>query len=114
MTCDGLTWYAFLKTSVVSLVLRNNDDKSRHGASSYSYNHTVLMPVLQFSLITVLIAFAIALSFLQPQTMTGADVAQPWADGPCPMIPTPQFSTKKVTRLLSSISETHSLTIMIG
>lgn len=42
---------------------------------------------------------AIVLAFLlfrAPSTMTTGVANKPWADGPCPLITTPQYATKKV------------------
>ena len=51
-----------------------------------------LSPVLFFSLQVLLTAYLLTRA---PSTMTTSPSSTPWADGPCPLIPTPQHTTGK-------------------
>ena len=56
------------------------------------------MPRLTFPFVTALLAFAIAVLFTRrsPNMATKIPEGQAWADGPCALVHTPVFETKKV------------------
>jgi hypothetical protein len=53
------------------------------------------MPSVTTITFFVLTVLAISIEYFRPTTMTES-VKKPWADGPCALVTTPQFATKKV------------------
>jgi hypothetical protein len=53
------------------------------------------MPSATTVTFVLLLLLAVSIELFRPSSMTDS-VNKPWADGPCTLITTPQYATKKV------------------
>jgi hypothetical protein len=53
------------------------------------------MPSITTVTFVLLLLLAVSIELFRPSSMTNS-INKPWADGPCALITTPEYATKKV------------------